>query len=60
MAGETDLEPAFAGECAGCAQGSFDDDGEGASGLWWCYFFGEHVAAGGVGEEMEGSTAVSD
>ena len=60
MAGESDLQPAVIGEGSGCAQGSFDDGGEGAAGLGWRYFFGEHVAAGGVGEEMEGSAAVGD
>ena len=33
MAGEADLEPAFARECSGGAEGSVDDGGEGAAGL---------------------------
>ena len=36
------------------------DSGEGAADLWGCDAFGEHVAAGCVGEEMEGSAAVGD
>src|ERR1700678_1961017 len=60
MAGETDLEPAFAGECSGGFEGAGDDGGECAADLWWGQAFREHVAAGGVGEEMEGSAAIGD
>ena len=61
MAGEADLQPAVRWRmCQRAPRVRFDDGGQGAADLRCGQVFGEHVAAGRIGEEMEGSATVGD